>query len=184
MGFLARVVAACRAKSPWIYCANAGSCNGCDIEIAACLAPRYDAEQVGVLRQGSPKHADVLLISGPLTLRSRDAILEIYAQMPSPKAVVAVGSCPASGNVFAGSPTVCAPVNDYIPVDIYVPGCPPRPQAITEGIVRAAALLAEGRTRSESLPATGQPAARPRGSRAPGLALPAAEPLSGRGGGA
>ncbi len=178
MGLLAKVVAACRAKSPWIYCANAGSCNGCDIEIAACLAPRYDAEQVGVLRQGSPKHADILLISGPLTVRSRGAICDIYAQMPGPKAVVAVGSCPASGNVFAGSPTVCAPVSNFIPVDVFVPGCPPRPQAITEGIIRAAELLAAGRTKSEGAACEQQhPAGLPR-------PMATADGVARRGGGA
>ena len=95
MAVFFRLMAFCRARSPWVYSANSGSCNGCDIEIAAALTPRYDAEQVGVLRQGSPKHADILLVTGPLTARSRPAICDIYAQMPGPKAVVAAGSCPA-----------------------------------------------------------------------------------------
>ena len=137
-----------RARSPWVYCLNTGACNGCDIEIAAALTPRYDAEQLGVRREGSPKHADILVVSGPLTLRTRDALLDIYAQMPRPKAVVAVGSCPATGNVFAGSPTVLGSVDQYIPVDVYVAGCPPRPQAILRGIAQAAQLLAEGRQKS------------------------------------
>lgn len=137
-----RLLALARRKSPWVYVVNAGSCNGCDIEIAPCFSPRYDAEQLGVLRQGSPKHADILLITGPLTLRSRAAVSAIYEQMPSPKVVVAVGSCPATGNVFAGSPTVVGGVASVVPIDIYVPGCPPRPQAILEGITQAAALLA------------------------------------------
>jgi Ni,Fe-hydrogenase III small subunit len=137
-----RLLALARRKSPWVYVVNAGSCNGCDIEIAPCFSPRYDAEQLGVLRQGSPKHADILLITGPLTLRSRAAVSAIYEQMPSPKVVVAVGSCPATGNVFAGSPTVVGGVASVVPIDIYVPGCPPRPQAILEGIAQAAALLA------------------------------------------
>ena len=136
------LLAGCRMRSPWIYCANSGSCNGCDIEIAACLTPRYDAEQIGALRQGSPKHADILLVTGPLTLRMREPLCEIYAQVPGPKAVVAVGSCPASGNVFAGSPTVVGALAQVIPVDIYVPGCPPRPQAIIQGCIQAARLLA------------------------------------------
>jgi Ni,Fe-hydrogenase III small subunit len=146
MRFVDRLLAGSRLKSPWIYCANAGSCNGCDIEIAACLTPRYDAEQVGVLRQGSPKHADILLVTGPLTLRMREPLREIYAQVPGPKAVVAVGSCPASGNVFAGSPTVMGALSNVMPVDIYVPGCPPRPQAILQGCIQAARLLAAGMT--------------------------------------
>jgi Ni,Fe-hydrogenase III small subunit len=138
-----KLLARARAKSPWIYCCNAGSCNGCDIEVAACLGPRYDIEQVGALRQGSPKHADVLVVSGPVTRRSREALRTIYDQMPAPKAVVALGSCPASGNIFAGSPTVDAPLDELIPVDVFVPGCPPRPEAIVKGIARAAEILAE-----------------------------------------
>ncbi|GAP13649.1 membrane bound hydrogenase subunit mbhJ [Longilinea arvoryzae] len=137
-----------RGKSPWVYCVNTGACNGCDIEVAAGLTPRFDAEQLGVVRQGSPKHADILIISGPVTLRTRDALLDIYNQMPNPKAVVAVGSCPASGNIFAGSPTVYGAVDQFIPVDVYVAGCPPRPQAILQGIAEAAELLASGKQKN------------------------------------
>jgi Ni,Fe-hydrogenase III small subunit len=137
-----------RGKSPWVYCVNTGACNGCDIEVSAGLTPRYDAEQLGVRREGSPKHADILVISGPVTLRTRDALLDIYNQIPNPKAVVAVGSCPASGNIFAGSPTVYGAVDQFIPVDVYVAGCPPRPQAILQGIAEAAELLATGKQKS------------------------------------
>ena len=141
-----RLAKTSRQKSPWVYHVNAGACNGCDIEIGPCFCPRYDAEQMGILLQGSPKHADILLITGPMTLRTCEAVKDIYAQMPKPKAVVAIGSCPATGNVFAGSPTVLGSVEPSIPVDVYVPGCPPRPQAIMEGIRQAAQLLAEGKT--------------------------------------
>jgi Ni,Fe-hydrogenase III small subunit len=137
-----------RRKSPWIYCLNTGACNGCDIEIAASLTPRYDVEQIGVRREGSPKHADILVVSGPVTLRTRDALLDIYKQMPNPKAVVAIGSCPASGNVFAGSPTIYGSVDQFIPVDVYVAGCPPRPQAIAKGIAEAAVILSEGKQKN------------------------------------
>jgi membrane-bound hydrogenase subunit mbhJ len=149
MNIFERLLSISRGKSPWIYCVNAGSCNGCDIEIAASLTPRYDAEQVGTLRQGSPKHADILLVTGPLTLRTQDALRDIWGQIPRPKAVVAVGSCPASGNVFAGSPSVLGPLDQVMPVDVYVPGCPPRPQAILEGCLRAAGLLAEGKSHDQ-----------------------------------
>jgi len=125
---------------------NSGSCNGCDIEIGPCISPRYDAEQLGVLRQGSPKHADILLVTGPITKRSHAALMEIYAEMPSPKAVVAIGSCPATGNIFAGSPAIDAPLSSLLGVDVYVPGCPPRPQAIIDGIAQAATMLAAGTT--------------------------------------
>jgi membrane-bound hydrogenase subunit mbhJ len=149
MGLLQKLVAQARGKSPWVYVLNAGSCNGCDIEISAALTPRYDAEQLGVLRQGSPKHADVLLITGPVTLRTRDAVIDIFNQMPRPKVVVAVGSCPATGNVFIGSPSVVGTLDQVIPVDVYVPGCPPRPQAILQGVMAAARLLAEGKAEEE-----------------------------------
>ena len=148
-GIFFKLMQTARLKSPWIYRVNGGSCNGCDIEIGPCFSPRYDVEQVGILLQGSPKHADILLITGPITLRTRDAIVDIYNQIPNPKAVVALGSCPASGNVFAGSPTVVGSAEAVVPVDIYVPGCPPRPQAIIEGIQMAARLLADGKTRSQ-----------------------------------
>ena len=146
MGLFNRLLATSRLKSPWIYRINTGSCNGCDIEIGPCFCPRYDAEQIGAVIQGSPKHADILLITGAMTLRAREAALSVYEQMPEPKAVVAVGSCPLTGNVFAGSPTILDGVEDVIPVDVYVPGCPPRPQAIIQGIQQAAQLLAEGKT--------------------------------------
>jgi len=146
MGLFSSILKLSRRRSPWVYVLNAGSCNGCDIEIGTLLSPRYDMEQIGALRQGSPKHADILLITGPLTLRSADAVRSIYAQIPEPKAVVAVGSCPATGNVFAGSPTVEDGVLHVVPVDVFVPGCPPRPQAILAGVQEAARLLAEGKT--------------------------------------
>ena len=144
MNLFAKLLALSRRKSPWIYTVNSGSCNGCDIEIGPCISPRYDGEQIGMLRQGSPKHADILVVTGTLTRRSRQAVLDIYAQMPSPKAVVAIGSCPASGNVFAGSPVIDGPLDKYIPVDVWVSGCPPRPQLIIAGVAQAAELLAEG----------------------------------------
>lgn len=146
MNPFAKLLAISRRKSPWVYSAGAGSCNGCDIEIGPCMTPRYDAEQLGMLRQGSPKHADILIITGALTKRMHQVVLEIYRQMPSPKAVVALGSCPASGNVFEGSPLIDGPVDKVIPVDVWVPGCPPRPQLIIEGVAQAARLLAEGQT--------------------------------------
>lgn len=150
MTLLDRVLAVARRRSPWVCRVNTGSCNGCDIEVTPLISPRYDAEQLGVQFHGTPKHCDILLISGTLTARSRAAVVSMWEQMPSPKAVVALGSCPASGNVFAGSPVVlgCS-LDEVIPVDVWVPGCPPRPQAILEGIARAAALLEAGKTRDQ-----------------------------------
>jgi len=154
MNPFAKLLAVSRRKSPWFFIVNSGGCNGCDIEVAPCITPRYDGEQIGVLRQGSPKHADILLVTGPVTKRSHRALLDIYAQMPSPKAVVAIGSCPASTNVFLGSPTVDGPIDKFIPVDVWVSGCPPRPQLILAGIAQAAQLLADGMTADQKRKAT------------------------------
>jgi Ni,Fe-hydrogenase III small subunit len=148
-GPFSKLINLSRRRSPWVYRINAGSCNGCDIEVAPCFSPRYDGEQIGAVLQGSPKHADILLISGPITLRTKDMVKDVYQQIPSPKAVIALGSCPATGNVFSGSPTIIGSAEKVIPVDLYVPGCPPRPQAILEAIQTAAKMLENGDTRSQ-----------------------------------
>ncbi|KPL90510.1 hypothetical protein ADN01_02470 [Levilinea saccharolytica] len=124
-----------RVNSPWVIHFNSGSCNGCDIEILATLTPRYDLERFGVKLQGSPRHADVLICTGPVTRNARDRLVRIYNQMPDPKFVVVVGSCGLSGGVFHGSYNVMGGVDEVIPVDAYVPGCPPRPEAIIHGVV-------------------------------------------------
>lgn len=125
-------------KSPWLYRINAGSCNGCDVELAttACI-PRYDVERLGCQYCGSPKHADIVLITGPLTTRVKDKVLQLFEEIPEPKVTVAVGICPISGGVFRDSYSVAGPIDKYLPVDVNVPGCPPRPQAIIEGIAKA-----------------------------------------------
>ena len=142
MSFWKRLICACRRRSPWLFHMNAGSCNGCDIELVACLTPRYDVEQLGIQVKGSPRHADILCISGPVTHNTVNAIQTVYGQVPGPKAVVAIGSCPASTNAFIGSPSVDGPLDRHIPVDVFVAGCPPRPDAIIAGIARAAGILA------------------------------------------
>ena len=130
-----------RVNSPWLIHYNSGSCNGCDIEILATLTPRYDAERFGVKLQGSPRHADVLICTGPVTLQSRERLRRIYDQMPEPKFVVAVGSCAISGGVFDGCYNIVGHIDDVIPVDVYVPGCPPRPEAIIDGLVKLLTAL-------------------------------------------
>jgi len=135
-----------RRRSAWLYHFNAGACNGCDIELVTCLTPRYDVEQAGIRLEASPRHADILCVSGPVTRTTREALETIYGQIPDPKVVVAIGSCPATCNVFAGSPVIDGPVDKIIPVDIYIPGCPPRPHAIIEGIGRAIEKLAAVKT--------------------------------------
>ncbi len=133
------------AKSPWLYHINTGSCNGCDIELVACLTPRYDAERFGFKLAGSPRHADIVVVSGPVTSQSKERLIRTLAQVPEPKCVVSIGSCPRSGNVFKGSYSVEGPLEKYVHVDVSVAGCTPKPEAIMEGLYRAAQILTEKR---------------------------------------
>lgn len=123
-------------NSLWMLHYNTGGCNGCDIEILDLLTPRYDIERLGIIPKASPRHADVLLCTGPVTLQARFGLAQIYGQMPSPKWVVAVGSCSTTGAVFYGSDTVLGGVDRILPVDLYIPGCPARPEAIIEGLMK------------------------------------------------
>ncbi|MDG6223602.1 MAG: NADH-quinone oxidoreductase subunit B family protein [Candidatus Bathyarchaeota archaeon] len=134
---MGRITKRSRIKSPWLFHLNSGSCNGCDIEILATITPRYDVERLGCVLVGSPRHADVLLITGPVTRQMLSRMTMIYNQMPEPKAVVAVGACALSGGPFRGSYSIEGPVDGIIPVDAYVSGCPPRPEAIIQGVALA-----------------------------------------------
>ncbi|MFZ5426337.1 MAG: NADH-quinone oxidoreductase subunit B family protein [Thermodesulfobacteriota bacterium] len=138
-----------RLKSPWIVHFDCGSCNGCDIEVLACLTPLYDVERFGIINIGDPKHADVLLVTGTVNHRNKHVLKNIYDQMPSPKAVIAMGACGLTGGVFREAYNVVGGVDKVIPVDVYVRGCPPKPEAIIDGVVLAlgkvkAALEAAG----------------------------------------
>jgi len=124
-------------RSLWVFHLNTGSCNGCDIEIVAGLTPRYDLERFGIKLVGSPKHADVLLVTGPVTHKMADRVKRVYEQTPEPKVVIVVGTCGTSGGVFYNSYNLLGPVDKIIPVDIYVPGCPARPEAIINGVLQA-----------------------------------------------
>jgi NADH-quinone oxidoreductase B subunit len=130
------VVRWARRKSIWVLHFNSGGCNGCDIEILDLLTPRYDVERLGILKEASPRHADVLLCTGPVTRQSRAALRRIYEQMPAPKWVVSVGSCSCTGGVFQGGDNVLGSVEQVVPVDMYIPGCPCRPEAIIDGLVQ------------------------------------------------
>lgn len=130
-----------RKKSPWILHYNAGSCNGCDIEILACLAPKYDVERFGIINTGNPKQSDILLVTGPVTKRSRERLVEIYAQMPEPKVVISCGACASTGGVFRGMYNSEGGIDQYIPVDVYVCGCATRPEQIIDGVVQALGIL-------------------------------------------
>lgn len=140
-----KMVAASAAKSPWIYHINTGSCNGCDIELEAVLTPRYDAERFGFKLAGSPRHADIVVVSGPVTSQSKERLIRTLEQVPEPKVVVTLGSCPKSGNVFKGSYSVECPVDKYTHVDVSIAGCTPKPEAVIEGLYKAAQILKEKR---------------------------------------
>ena len=124
-------------RSPWILHYNATSCNGCDIELIASLTPLYDLERFGIINTGNPKHADILAVTGSVNEKSAQVVRNLYAQMPNPKVVVAVGICAASGCVFRECYNVRGGVDNVIPVDVYVPGCAARPEAIIDGVLTA-----------------------------------------------
>ena len=129
------------AKSPWLLHYDGSSCNGCDIEVLACLTPVYDVERFGVINTGNPRHADILLVTGGINHQNKPVLEQIYAQMPEPKVVVAVGICACNGGVFKECYNILGGADKVIPVDIYVPGCAARPQAIIDGVVKAVGLL-------------------------------------------
>ena len=126
---------------------DAGSCNGCEIEITALNNPVYDLERLGIHFVASPRHADMLLVTGPVTRNMEMALLKTYRATPDPKVVVAVGACGISGGIFGVNYATVGGVDAVVPVDVYVPGCPPRPHALLHGI-----LLAVGRMAAKGLP--------------------------------
>jgi len=128
-------------KSPWAFHLNTGSCNNCDIEILDALTPKYDLERFGIILIGSPRHADVLLVTGIVTMQTMPRVLNVYEQIARPCLVVAVGACACSGGIFDGSYHMVGPIDKIIPVDVYIPGCPPRPEAIIDGVVKGLAKL-------------------------------------------
>lgn len=119
---------------------DAGSCNGCELEIVALNNPVHDLERFGIQFVASPRHADMLLVTGPVTRNMELALLKTYNAMPEPRVVVAVGACGISGGIFGENYASLGGVDNVLPVDVYIPGCPPRPQALLHGI-----LLAVGR---------------------------------------
>ncbi len=131
-------------KSPWVFHVNTGSCNNCDIELLNCLTPRFDLERFGVLLVGSIRHADALLVSGFVSKKARPRLKRIYEQAPKPCVVVAYGGCACSGGIFKDSYHMGGPVDQVIPVNIYIPGCPPKPEAISLGVVKLLQKLKGG----------------------------------------
>jgi len=128
-------------KSPWVIHYDASSCNGCDIEVLASLTPGFDVERFGIINTGNPKHADIFLVTGSVNEQNRDVVRNLYDQMPEPKVVVALGICACSGGIFRECYNVSGGIDTVIPVDVYVPGCAVRPEAIIDGVVQALGIL-------------------------------------------
>lgn len=137
MAQAAREIRALLGRALNIREVDAGSCNGCEAEIAALTNPYYDLERFGIHFVASPKHADMLLITGPVTRNMMQAVKQTYAATPDPKLVVAVGACGCTGGIFAGGHAVVGAVDSVIPVDAYIPGCPPTPAMLLTGILQA-----------------------------------------------
>ena len=123
-------------KSLWVFHLSTGSCNNCDIEILDLLTPRFDLERFGILLVGSIRHADVLLVTGAVSRKAAPRLKRLYEQAPKPCLVVAIGSCALGQGIFKGSYNMPQPVDKYIPVDAYIPGCPPKPEAMIMGVVK------------------------------------------------
>jgi len=123
-------------KSLWVFHLSTGSCNNCDIEILDCLTPRFDVERFGILLAGSIRHADVLLVTGSCNRQSALRLKQLYEQAPKPVLVVAIGECSLSRGLFIHSYNCPLPVDKVIPVDAYIPGSPPKPEAIISGVVK------------------------------------------------
>ena len=132
---LAAVARARLGRSLSIRAVDAGSCNGCELEIQALGNPFYDLERFGLRFVASPRHADVLLVTGPVTANMREALERTYAATPDPKWVVAVGQCARDGGLFAGSYAVVGGVSAVVPVDLHISGCPPSPTQLLSGLL-------------------------------------------------
>ncbi len=124
-------------RSLHIRLVDTGSCNGCEIEIAQLLTPHYDIQRFGIDFVASPRHADALLVTGPVTRALEPALRATYEATPDPKIVIAVGACALSGGIVGSAYGSCGGVDRILPVDVYIPGCPPRPLALLHGILLA-----------------------------------------------
>lgn len=132
-------------KSPWVFHLSTGSCNNCDIEILDCLTPRFDIERFGMLLAPSIKHADVLLVTGSCNRKSAERLKQLYEQAPKPCFVVAIGECALSRGMFIHSYNCPLPLDKIVPVDAYIPGCPPKPEAIIAGAVKLIEKVKQGK---------------------------------------
>lgn len=135
------------SKSIYVFHLSSGSCNNCDIEILDCLTPRYDLERFGITLVGSIRHADVLLCTGSANRLTVPIIKRLYDEMPKPGFVVAFGACGSSRGLFKDSYNTGQPIDELIPVDAYIPGCPPKPEAIIGGLVKLIDKIKKGKGR-------------------------------------
>lgn len=129
------------AKSLWVFHVSGSPCNNCDIEILDLLTPKYDLERLGIKLVGSVRHADVILMTGVVNKKVAPKIKRIYEQATKPVFVVAVGSCPASTITFKKSFNRVEDIEEVIPIDMYIPGCPPKPEAMIEGVAKLIGVL-------------------------------------------
>jgi len=132
-------------KSIWLYHISCGSCNNCDIEILDCFTPRFDVERFGIQLIGSVRHADALIITGAMNKKAVARMKRVYEQAPKPCFVIAIGQCALSQQMFRDSYNVDKPLDHILPVDLYVPGCPPRPEAMIDGIAKLIAKIRKGK---------------------------------------
>lgn len=123
-------------RSLWVFHLAGSPCNNCDIEILDLLTPYYDVERFGIVLVGSIRHADVLLLSGAFNRKAVLRVKEVYAQAPKPIVVIAIGGCACTGGIFRHSYNVDGPISKHIPVDAFIPGCPPKPEAMIAAIVK------------------------------------------------
>lgn len=142
-GFIRRFFSKAFSRSLWVFHTNVGACNGCDIEVLDSLTPFFDVERFGIKLVGSPRHADVLLVCGPVTRPMVEPLKQLYEMTPNPKVVIAIGSCAVGGCVWFDTYNVVGSVDKVIPVDIYIPGCPSKPEAIIYGVALALGMVAK-----------------------------------------